>query len=129
VGSSPVVDGPVDDDVSVDVEVPDPDVAVSDGPTISEVVTGTVVVMVAVVVVVDPVGVDDANVGLTNCVGASCGLPALLVRLTTAHTSKAITPSATTLAPATAGVEWCQGCSRAWSSSSAVTGSDTNPAW
>lgn len=132
VGSSLVVDGP-DDDVSVDVEVlvevavSDPEVvAVSDGPMISEVLTGPVVVMVAVVVVMELVGVDDTNVGSTNWVGASCGLLALLVRLTTPHTSKAITPSVTALAPATTGVEWCQGGSEARSSSSAVTGSDDN---
>lgn len=105
VGSSPVVDGPVDDG-SLDDEVPEPDVvAVSDGPMISDVTTGPVVVMVAVVVVVDMGGVDDANVGSTNWVGASCGLLAPLVRLTTAHTSRAMRPRATTLAPATTGVE------------------------
>lgn len=109
VGSSLVVDGPVDDgsldDGSLDDEVSDPDVVVlGDGPMISEVITGPVVVMVAVVVVVEPVGGDDANVGSTNWVGASC-VSAPLVRLTTAHTSRAMTPRATTLAPATTGVE------------------------
>lgn len=106
VGSCPVVDGPVDD-VSLDDEVSEPDVvAASDGPMISEVVTGGVVVIVAVVVVA---GVDDVNVGSTNWVGASSGLLALLVRLTTPHTSRAMTPRATALAPATVDVEWCQG--------------------
>lgn len=109
VGSCPVVDGPVDD-VSLDDEVSEPDVvAASDGPMISEVVTGGVVVIVAVVVVVDAAGVDDVNVGSTNWVGASSGLLALLVRLTTPHTSRAMTPRATALAPATVDVEWCQG--------------------
>jgi hypothetical protein len=109
VGSSPVVDGLVDD-VSLDDEVSDPEVvAASEGPMISEVLTGGVVVMVAVVVVVDSAGVDDENVGSTNWVGASSGLLALLVRLTTPHTSRAMTPRATALAPATADVEWCQG--------------------
>ncbi|WP_245839929.1 hypothetical protein [Mycobacterium aquaticum] len=104
-GSSPVVDGPVVD-VSLDDEVSEPEVvAASDGPMISEVLTGGVVVIVAVVVVVDPVGVDDENVGSTNWVGASSGLFALLVRLTTAHTSRAMTPRAAALAPATADVE------------------------
>ncbi|GAS89412.1 hypothetical protein [Mycolicibacterium brisbanense] len=109
VGSCPVVDGPVDD-VSLDDEVSEPDVvAVSDGPMISEVLTGGVVVIVAVVVVVEAAGADEENVGSTNWVGASSGLLALLVKLTTAHTSRAMTPSATALAPATAEVEWCQG--------------------
>jgi hypothetical protein len=129
VGSSVGVDGPEVSDGDV-VEVSEPDVvAVSDGPAISVVVTGPVVVMVAVGVVVDGVGVDDENDGSTNWVGASSGLLALLVRLTTPHTSKASTPSAATLAPTTAGVEWCHGCSGARSSSSlAVTGSDDNRA-
>ncbi|KWX21808.1 hypothetical protein AFM11_23445 [Mycolicibacterium wolinskyi] len=94
--------------------VEDPDVSDGDVPVVPDtsvgnpnsVVTGGLVrVMVGVVVAVEVPDEAGANVGSTNSIGASCGLSALLVSATTPQTTSAITVSAATLAPSTAGVE------------------------
>ncbi|WP_168189056.1 hypothetical protein [Mycolicibacterium goodii] len=86
------------------------DGSVSDGSAPSggrpnSVVSGGLV-LVIVDVVEDVVReVVDAYVGSTKSRGACCGLSAPLVSATTPHTASAMTASAATLAPRTAGVE------------------------
>ncbi|MHC9291264.1 hypothetical protein ACRCUN_02295 [Mycobacterium sp. LTG2003] len=101
-------DGPDDSGVE-DPDVSDGEVPVvpdtSVGSPNSVVTGGLVLVIVGVVVVAEVLDDVDANVGSTNSIGASCGLSALLVNAMTPQTSSAITVSAATLAPSTAGVE------------------------
>lgn len=97
-----------------DSGVEEPEVSDGEGPVVPDtsvgspnsVVSGGLVrVIVGVVVGADVLVEVDANVGSTNSIGASCGLSALLVSATRPHTTSAITVSAATLAPSTAGVE------------------------
>lgn len=94
-----------DSEVSEVDEVDDPEGSeVSPGSPNSVVNGGRVLVMVAVVVVVDRADDVDEWVGSTKLIGASSGLPPLVI-VTTPHTTRAITVRAATLAPSTAGVE------------------------
>lgn len=101
--------GAVDSGVDSSPDVSDSEGSVPDGSVPSgnpkSVVTGGLV-LVIVDVVLDVVRVEvDAYVGWMKSIGACWGLSALLVSATTPHTTSAMTASAATLAPRTAGVE------------------------
>lgn len=92
-----VVSSPSDGDVS--------DGLAPSGGRPNSVVSGGLVLVIVDVVVDVVCDVVEVNEGSTKSMGACWGLSAPLVRATTPHTASAMTASAATLAPRTAGVE------------------------
>jgi hypothetical protein len=100
---------PVRVDVSVLLDVSDEDEVVDDGPLMSVVTGGLVLVIVAVVVGVDDAVADAENDGSTKFRGACSGSLNWRETNVTAAMRMPITAMPTTLAPITAGVRLYHG--------------------